>query len=239
MSDLQDAKLVSPRMVIFITRAEDQTNLIHAFESLHVPMCYQCLGKGTAPSEIMDIFGLSGTSRLVTIGVMPKFMAKELFEKITRTMLIHQRGGGIALTVPITGLQSPMLHLMNDEAKEAWKKHIEERISKDMAEIKKESVYSMIWVSVNSGFSDDVIDAAREAGAKGGTVMKGRRRNSDKVSQIFGLPIQVELDFVMIVVPKAKKTQVMSAICSQCGLNSNAHGIVLSMPVDEIMGLEE
>ena len=77
MSDLQDAKLVSPRMVIFITRAEDQTNLIHAFESLHVPMCYQCLGKGTAPSEIMDIFGLSGTSRLVTIGVMPKFMAKE------------------------------------------------------------------------------------------------------------------------------------------------------------------
>ena len=85
MSDLQDAKLVSPRMVIFITRAEDQTNLIHAFESLHVPMSYQCLGKGTAPSEIMDIFGLSGTSRLVTIGVMPKFMAKELFEKITQT----------------------------------------------------------------------------------------------------------------------------------------------------------
>ena len=239
MSDLQDAKLVSPRMVIFITHAEDQTNLIHAFESLHVPMCYQCLGKGTAPSEIMDIFGLSGTSRLVTIGVMPKFMAKELFENITRTMLIHQRGGGIALTVPITGLQSPMLHLMNDEAKEAWKKHIEERISKDMAEIKKESVYSMIWVSVNSGFSDDVIDAAREAGAKGGTVMKGRRRNSAKVSQNFGLPLQDEQDFVMIVVPKAKKTQVMSAICSQCGLNSNAHGIVLSMPVDEIMGLEE
>ena len=69
--------------------------------------------------------------------------------------------------------------------------------------------------------------------------MKGRRRNSAKVSQNFGLPLQDEQDFVMIVVPKAKKTQVMSAICSQCGLNSNAHGIVLSMPVDEIMGLEE
>ncbi len=205
MSDLQDAKLVSPRMVMFITRVEDQSNLIHAFESMHVPMCYHCLGKGTAPSEIMDIFGLSGTSRLVTIGIMPKFMVSKLFEKVTKTMMLHQRGGGIAVTVPITGLQSPMLHLLNDEAKVAWKKHIEERISKDMAEIKRESAYSMIWVSVNSGFSDDVIDAAREAGAKGGTVMKGRRRISAKVSQNFGLPLQDEQDFVMIVVPKAKR----------------------------------
>ncbi len=76
-----------------------------------------------------------------------------------------------------------------------------------MAEIKRESAYAIIWVSVNSGFSDDVIDAAREAGAKGGTVMKGRRRNLAKVSQNFGLPLQDEQDFVMIVVPKAKKTE--------------------------------
>ena len=108
-----------------------------------------------------------------------------------------------------------------------------------MTGIKKESEYAMICVSVNSGFSDDVIDAAREAGAKGGTVLKGRRRNSEKVSLNFGIPMQDEQDFVMIVVPKEKKAEIMSAVSSSCGLGTGAHGVVIALPVDEVMGLEE
>ena len=45
------------------------------------------------------------------------------------------------------------------------------------------------------------------------------------------------VDFVMIVVPEEKKTAVMQAITTSCGLNSPAHGVILSVPVDEVMGL--
>ena len=90
-----------------------------------------------------------------------------------------------------------------------------------------------------AGFSDDVIDAARAAGAKGGTVLKGLRCNSEGVSKQFGVSRQAEQDFVMIVTAKAKKTEVMSAISSSCGLGKEAHGIVLAFPVDDAMGLEE
>lgn len=89
------------------------------------------------------------------------------------------------------------------------------------------------------GFSDDVIDAARAAGAKGGTVLKGLRCNSEGVSKQFGVSRQEEQDFVMIVTAKANKTEVMSAISSSCGLGKEAHGIVLAFPVDDAMGLEE
>ena len=92
---------------------------------------------------------------------------------------------------------------------------------------------------VESGCSDDVIDAARSAGARGGTVVKGRRRNSERASQHFGIPIQEEQDFVMIVVPRDKKGEIMSAISQACGLRTEAHGVVLSLPVDDVMGLEE
>ena len=128
-----------------------------------------------------------------------------------------------------------MLQMLNDEARSAV-----EAIQKgDEAEMKEKSEFSLIWVSVESGCSDDVIDAARSAGARGGTVMKGRRRNSERASQHFGIPIQEEQDFVMIVVPRDKKGEIMSAISQACGLKTEAHGVVLSLPVDDVMGLEE
>lgn len=54
-----------------------------------------------------------------------------------------------------------------------------------------------------------------------------------------GISTQDEQDFVMIVTPKEKKSEVMSAISNACGLRTPAHGVVLSLPVDEVIGLEE
>ena len=114
---------------------------------------------------------------------------------------------------------------------------VEEIIGSEDKEINEKSEYAVIWVSVASGYSDDVVDAARNAGAKGGTVMKGRRRSSEQVSHHFGISMQEEQDFVMIVVPRDKKSETMAAITSVCGLGTDAHGVVLALPVDEVMGL--
>ncbi len=235
----QDAKLSAPRMFIFITRVEDEKKLEGIFDSMHIPISFQCRGQGTAPSELMDIFGFGGTTRLITIGFLPKYAVKELFKKTGQQILFHQRGGGIVITVPITGLQSPLFHMMNEESRTIIEKRIKERIEGDMAEIHEKSGFNVIWASVAVGYSDEVIDTARNAGAKGGTILRGRRRNSEHISQHFGISLQDEQDFVMIVVPREKKNDVMSAICNSCGLHTPAHGTVISLPIDDAVGLEE
>lgn len=229
---------LSPRLFIFITRAEDEKRLQEILDSMRIPIYYQCRGRGTAKSEIMDILGFGGTTRLITIGLLPKFAVSELFLQMEKHMSFHRRGGGIIITIPITGLQGPMFNMLNDESKEIIEKRFDERVEKDMAEVHEKASYNVIWVSVESGFSDDVIDTARAAGAKGGTVLHGRRRNSEQVSSRFGVSLQDEQDFVLIVVSREKKNEVMSAICSSCGLNTPAHGTVISMPVDDAAGLE-
>lgn len=239
MSIPREGKRSAPRMVIFIMHAEDEKKIEGIFDSMHIPIFYQCRGQGTAPSEIMDIFGFGGTTRLVTIGLLPKFAVKELFEKAGRQLSFYQRGGGIVITIPITGLQSPLYHMLNDESRAIVEKRINERIEGDMAEIHEKSEYNVIWVSVAAGYSDQVIDTARAAGAKGGTILRGRRQNSEHVSQHLGIPMQDEQDFVMIVAPRAKKGEIMSAICNACGLRTPAHGTVISLPVDDAIGLEE
>lgn len=239
MSIPQEGRFSAPRMSIFITRVEDEKKLEQIFDSMRIPICYQCRGQGTAPSELMDIFGLGGTTRLITVGLLPKYAVRELFKKTGQQFSFHQRGGGIVITIPITGLQNPVLHMLNEESRTAIEKRIKERIEGDMAEIRENSGFNVIWASVAVGYSDDVIDTARKAGAKGGTILRGRRRNAEHVSEHFGIPLQDEQDFVMIVVPRAKKNEIMSAICNSFGLHSPAHGTVISLPVDDAIGLEE
>lgn len=235
----QDSREFSPRMVILITREKDQKKVEALFDGLHIPLCYQNRGKGTAPSEVMDILGLGGASRLITVGILPRFLVADLKEAATRLLDFDKRGGGIALTIPVTALQNPIYQMLNQEARAEWKQHMEERTRKDMAEVTSHMDYVVIWASVAGGHSDEVIDAARAAGARGGTVLRGRQRHSQRMSQRLGISVQEERDFVMIAVPREKKAAVMAAISGSCGLTSPAHGVVLSLPVDEAIGLEE
>ena len=73
----------------------------------------------------------------------------------------------------------------------------------------------------------------------GGTILKGRRQNSERISRKLGISMQEEEEFVVIVTPREKKAAVMNAISDACGLRTDAHGIIVSLPVDEVIGLEE
>ena len=65
---------LAPRMVLIITNHEYRRKLEQTFQNFRIPIYYQCQGYGTAPSEMLDIFGLSGSGRLLTIGLLPKFL---------------------------------------------------------------------------------------------------------------------------------------------------------------------
>ena len=237
MAVYQEEQKLYPRMLVLITRTEDKKRLEDLFASYHVPVWFQCRGKGTAPSEMLDLFGLSGTARLITIGIFPKGIVARIFEQLRDSL--RKKGHGIVFTLPLTGIQGGLLSVLNSDAQKAAEATIKERIRNDMTETKERSEYSIIWVSVKTGYSDEVVEAARTAGAKGGTVMKGLRRNSEQVIQHFGIPLQDEQEIVIIVVPRTRKKQVMSAICEACGLKTEAHGIILSLPVDEVLGIED
>ncbi len=238
MNDVPERGSWVPRILVAITQTEDGKRLEEILTGLHIPICYQCRGKGTAPTEMLDLFGLGGAARLVTVAILSNVMAREAFDALNRGLAVRRRGRGIAVTIPVTGLQSPLMQLLSAEAREAVEQKAEERITRDMAEMQEKAAYAALLVAVASGYSEDVVEAARSAGARGGTVLKGRRKNSEQVSAHFGVALQEEQELVVIVVPRAKKTGVMSAISSACGLKTQAHGVVIALPVDEAIGLE-
>ncbi len=96
---------------------------------------------------------------------------------------------------------------------------------------------SLIVVVVNKGFSEPVMDAARENGATGGTILTGRGTGGEKAKQFFKISIQEEKEVVLILVKEEKRAEIMRAISKGVGLDTPGQGIVFSLPVEESLGL--
>lgn len=97
--------------------------------------------------------------------------------------------------------------------------------------------YEVIFCIVNAGFSDAVMDAAREVGARGGTVIHARGTANKEAESYFHITIQPDKDLVMILVPANIKDDVLHALYREAGLKSAGQGIAFSLPVDDVAGL--
>lgn len=92
---------------------------------------------------------------------------------------------------------------------------------------------------VNRGCSEQVMEAARPAGARGGTVILARRVGYEDVQNMLGFTLQPEKEIVAILLPQEQKLPVMQAINREAGLKTDCQGVLFSLPVDDIMGLQE
>ena len=97
--------------------------------------------------------------------------------------------------------------------------------------------YQMILCIVNSGFSETVMEAAKEAGARGGTVIHARGTANKEAEQFFHITIQPDKEIVRILVTDGIKDAVLHALYQSAGLKTEGQGIAFSLPVDEVVGL--
>ena len=100
-----------------------------------------------------------------------------------------------------------------------------------------ERQFELIVAIVNRGFSDLVMDAARKAGASGGTILHGRGTGVHEAAQFFGVAIQPEKELVLILTRSAERRAIMSAIAEGAQLDRQGRGLIFSLPVDEVGGI--
>lgn len=205
---------------------------IDLFKKGNVPVQYIFHAQGTASSEIMDTLGLSGEEKNILISIMPKTFADSMLIKLQKHLHLGMPNSGIAFTLMMSGGNGRMIQLI-EHLRPEEKQRFLGRYESEMIE----NEYDLIVAIVNQGFSEEVIEAARPMGASGGTVFHSRRIGGEEAMQFWGIRIQQEREVVLILAKKETKLPIMQAICQQCGMQSEAHGIVLSLPVDGIVGL--
>lgn len=97
--------------------------------------------------------------------------------------------------------------------------------------------FDLIITIVNRGFDDVVMEAARSAGATGGTVFNARGAGVHEAEKFFGISIQPEKDIILILVKSEYRKQIMHAIRNEAGLNKEGRGLSFSIPVEDVCGI--
>ena len=99
--------------------------------------------------------------------------------------------------------------------------------------------HELIVCIVNAGFSQNVMEAARSAGAQGGTVLRARGSANPEAEEFFNINVQPDKEVLLILEPKAIKDDVLKAIYKNCGLADEAKGIAFSLPVNRTTTIKE
>ena len=230
MGDNQNRKAY--RMLLLIATPKLVGKALGMFKEENIPIQYVFHAQGTATSEVMDMLGLDGVDKNVLMSMMSKEWADEMRKKLRKKLHLGMPNTGIAFTLVMSGGSGHIGQIM--EGMEPEERKSAERNETDMTE----NEYSMIMAIVNQGFSEEVMNAARPMGASGGTVFHSRRVGTKEAMKFWKISVQEEREVVLILAQKEDKLAIMQEIGKQCGMNSKAQGIVMSLPVDGIEGLD-
>ena len=83
---------------------------------------------------------------------------------------------------------------------------------------------------------DMVMNAARAAGATGGTVLHGKGEGNKNEEKFYNVSIASEKEVILIVARKEQKSDIMRSILEKAGPNTEAETVVFSLPTSEVAG---
>ncbi len=220
---------ISYRYLILIISPRLSKNAAALFEEMKVPIYLKSVASGTASSEMLDILGLGSPEKRLYMSILPKDYADAVLKKLKK-LLRTSTAGGIAYTLPINGMSKYVTYLYDETT---------DIPDSGKGELRMVNKYSMITVLVNQGYSEQVMNAARSVGAGGGTVIHSRMIGDEAAQAMRTLDVQDEKEIIMIVATEENKAKIMQEIGKKCGTHSEAKGIVLSMPIENVVGIYE
>ncbi|MDL2225116.1 hypothetical protein LJC20_02775 [Eubacteriales bacterium OttesenSCG-928-M02] len=231
----REGKLPKPMLLIIIVDWDRAKRVTDLLRQLHIPSHFQIHAEGTASSDTLDYLGLGASEKAVILSIVPHWTINELMSLAADKLRLSAPGRGIAFTLPISSITNRMLRQLGREEQIGLNKRIESEVNQMM----KESTHGLIMAIVKRGYSEELMDAARAAGATGGTVIHTRHMGLDEsAKKLWGISVQEESELVLILAAADAKKDIMRAISQSCGPQCEAGGTIFSLPVDSVLGLE-
>lgn len=201
---------------------------LNLYKEESIQVMFITLGKGTASGAVLDYLGLEATEKAVIFTVLEESKWAETKKDLRKKLQIDAPGEGIAFIVPLSSIGGKKT-LQFLTASQEFRKE-EESVLKD-------TVYELIIVIANQGYIELVMDAARGAGAYGGTVIHAKGTGMEQAEKFMGVSLAAEKEMIFIVAKKEQKNEIMKAVMEQAGMESKAKSIVFSLPVTDTAGL--
>ncbi len=209
----------------------DRSQLRHFmsfYEEHGVKVSFVSHAYGTAGSEMLSTLGLERSEKVVLSSVVTGESWKKIKLDLINKMNIDLPGGGVSFTIPLSSIggKRQLAFLCGEQefsfGEESSLKNVD---------------YELLVVISNIGYSDKVMEAAKKANARGGTVLHAKGTGISGAEKFLGVSLASEKEMIYIVARHDEKNAIMRAIMDEAGLSSKAQSIVFSLPVTSTAGI--
>jgi Nitrogen regulatory protein PII len=181
------------------------------------------IGKGTVNNRVLTFLKLNEVRKEIVSMVVDATLATEAIKGISKDMAFEKPHHGIAFTHPVSELLGS--------------KHKAEK-NTEMDEVEN-SMYHAIYVIVERGTAEEVVEAANKAGARGATIVNARGSGSQETQRLFSIEIEPEKEKVIIIAKAELKDGIVEAVKKQMGIDEPGNGILFVLDVNEAYGLHQ
>lgn len=163
--------------------------------ALDLPQTVAMLGHGTAAKSMLDLLGIESTEKRIIMTVANSEKTQQFIKDMRQQLYIGIPGHGIVIAIPIksVGGGKTLAYLNNGEQQPA-------RYTPEL-----NGKYELIVIVANEGRTDQVMNAARAAGATGGTVLHGKGTGSQNPKKFYNVSIASEKEVILMVAQNDRK----------------------------------
>lgn len=212
-------------MLLSVVARGKGKKLIHTLEEQRINMHFQCVGFGTAPTEIMDIFGLGSNDKDIIISLAAETKIAELMHDFGSNFSSYSEYGGLMMVLRMEAINRFVSEILHHSLGEEY--------LKGAMIMKNEHKQNLIMITVAQGYTDEVMETARMAGATGGTVIRGRLADADKIQEYVQREIEEEREIILIMAPAKTTSQIMDDVNKKFGIRTKANGILCALPIEK------
>lgn len=183
---------------------------------------------GTVHGGLAAFLGLDDESKTFMMTATPAGEGSPLLQTLAAKLHMEKPGRGIGLRFELNAVYGMHRKLVEEIDMSAMKANESFETS---------SGYQAIVTIVERGQSDDIMEAANKAGARGGTILHGRGAGVHETQRVFGLEIEPEKEIILILASSETAGAIVSAIRTKCHIDEPGKGIIFVTDVAEAAGL--
>lgn len=219
-----------PKLLISIVNRGNGRKVKGILNELSVALSITFTGYGTAYSALLDYLGIGQTEKTIVFSVIPETDEERIMRELRTQMSLYLAGKGISFTVPLAGISQKVADGILDAA--VNREQEENKIMKH-----EDRKYNLVVAAMCAGNVDAAMEAARAAGASGGTVIRARSTDNQKAEQFVGVTLVQEQEMLLILTKKERTQAIMDALSEKIGLKTPACGVIYALPVDRTAGI--
>lgn len=199
--------------------------LIKALKQQQIWVNFQMVGQGTAPTEMLDIFGLGTNDKDIVVSVGAECHIRDMMAGFGEKFQSHSQYGGIMVVLDVAAAGRVLNEIVNFNGNQ--------NEEGEAVAMPNEHHNHLIVISVNEGYGEDVMQVARKAGATGGTVIKGRLADVEQFAEFVESQADGDREMLLILAPAKGSKQIMEDVNREFGLASEANGIIFALPAEK------